>query len=373
MMAAGTAPVRAPLRAEPGFLAALEDLLVSRWHQWELPGEPSRPFDFLLLGHYEPRNKVVLCFPAGATRPAAIAKVARRPGYGASRLRREINILRDLQRIVPGTIAAEIPRPLFYGLCWGNVTGITSALSGDVLWDQVGRDFTWGTGGRVRRVLVRTASGLLPLHQATLRPRTPESLAALARPVHAARRVHRFSPVAIHLLDSVVSELAGLNPAELPTVCEHGDFWMGNTLVNGEGFGVIDWEDGEIEGIPFMDLFMLIHTSAVLRRNQERRIPRLLDAYVESHFEATWVSDVARALLAQYAASLGLTRDAAHPLFPLLLARLSTREHDALGASGTLDRFWRDAIELFAERRSQFLWLGEIPTARGELDEGALE
>jgi len=126
-------------------------------------------------------------------------------------------------------------------------------------------------------------------------------------------------------------------------------------------------------GSPFMDLFMLLHTTAVLRRNQSMRVSRMLDAYSESHFEATWVSDVARPLLALYAASLGLTRDAAHPLFPVLLARLATREHDAVGASGKLDHFWRDCIEILAERRSQFLWLGEIPTARGETDEGALE
>jgi hypothetical protein len=289
------------------------------------------------------------------------------------RLRREFNLLRDLGTRLPGPVAETIPRPLYYGLCWGNVTGIFTAMPGSALWERVSRDFTWGGGARVRAALLRTASWLLPVQLATMSRRSPESMTTLSRPLVNVRRVHRFSPLGQQLLESVIEELAALPPEALPCVCEHGDFWMGNALARRNSLAIVDWEDGELAGLPFLDLFMLLHTTAVLRRNQEMRGSRMLSAYVESHFEATWVSDVARALLAQYAAALGLTRDAAHPLFPLLLARLATREHDAVGASGRLDGFWRDCLEVFAERRSQFLWLGEIPTARGDRDEGALE
>lgn len=225
----------------------------------------------------------------------------------------------------------------------------------------------------MRAAVLRAASWLLPFHEATLAPRPPESLAALARPIYAARRVHRFSPLAHQVLDSVLDELTALTARDLPCVCEHGDFSLRNTLVDGPALAVVDWAEGDLHGAPFMDLFHLFTMAAVFRRNQSMRLTRLVDAYTESHYEATWVSDVARGVFAHYAQALGLTRDAAHPLFPVLLARLATREHDALGVSGGFDRFWRDAIEIFAERRSQFLWLGEIPTARGERDEGALE
>jgi hypothetical protein len=54
----------------------------------------------------------------------------------------------------------------------------------------------------------------------------------------------------------------------------------------------------------------------------------------------------------------------------VLLARLAVREFAYAGGSVRLDELWRDCLEIFAERRSQFGWLDEIPLYRDLITPG---
>lgn len=362
---------RSAAEGSPGFLAGLARTIRSRWTAWGLPGSPEHEeLDFLLLGHSATRNKVVLAVSRSTRETLVVAKVSRGEGPLGDRLREEHDLLAGLHARLDPALRAAVPQPLFYGLCWGERVHVQRALPGRPLWELIGQSHTWGSGGRIRPHLVLCGSWILALHSATRgRPRPLATFrgpggAPLAEPLERVRRAHSLSPLGRELVSQVEAELREAGDMELPTVCEHGDFWMGNVLVRGDRLGVVDWEDARPDGLPLMDLFMLLHAAAVLRRNPTLELGRILRDYEGTHFGDTWVLDVARPALAQYARSLGLCQEAARPLFPLFLARLATHEHRLTGRSGYLDRMWCACLEAFAERRTQFRWLDEIP-ARG--------
>lgn len=368
---------RSAAEGSPGFLAGLARIIRSRWTSWELPGSPEREeLDFILLGHSATRNKVVLAVSRSTREALVVAKVARRLGPLGDRLREEHDILATLQRKLDPAFRASVPEPLYYGLCWGERVHLQRALPGRPLWELIGQCHTWGSGGRIRPKLVTCASWILSLHAATRgRPRPLATFrgpggAPLAEPLERVRRAHALSPLGRELVSQVEAELREAAETEVPGVCEHGDFWMGNVLVHGEGLAVVDWEDARAEGLPYMDLFMLLHAAAVLRRNPTLELGRVLRDYEGTHFGDTWVLDVARPALGQYAEALGLRQELARTLFPLFLARLATHEHRLTGRSGYLDRMWCACLEAFAERRTQFRWLDEIPTRTGRTRPG---
>jgi aminoglycoside phosphotransferase (APT) family kinase protein len=85
----------------------------------------------------------------------------------------------------------------------------------------------------------------------------------------------------------------------LPAVTRHGDFWLGNLLVNrGRLSGVVDWDGWHAAGVPGTDLMHFLGTELALRTKRE---------IGEIWLRRPWRSDAFTATSRQYWRSLGLS------------------------------------------------------------------
>jgi len=143
---------------------------------------------------------------------------------------------------------------------------------------------------------------------------------------------------------------------DLPSVPEQRDFGPWNVMVGPDGtLAVLDWESGEVEGLPALDLlYFLAYASFGVdgARDRDQRVAsfrRSLDPSSETGM-------VRRRALERYARALGLTSASLAPLRALvwLIHAYSDARHAAADAGGPPSK---EAL-----RRSLFLalWTAEV-------------
>lgn len=107
-----------------------------------------------------------------------------------------------------------------------------------------------------------------------------------------------------------------------PVTAVHGDFDHGNILLDGDRMSVVDWEDCETAGNPFVDLaYLIFHLALVsdLSLNRHRRL--------ETFFTPDgWSHVLVRDLLARYAAAHGFEPELFFLALPLTVIQILTRE-----------------------------------------------
>ncbi|MGH9147929.1 MAG: phosphotransferase [Vicinamibacterales bacterium] len=139
--------------------------------------------------------------------------------------------------------------------------------------------------------------------------------------------------VARHLIDRTSCVARALYEEDVPLVFEHRDFCPLNILVDHDGaIGVVDWELGEPDGLPALDLFFFL-TAAAFARDGAGTEKRCLAAFRTAFFGPTaW----ARPHISRYANRVGLSADLLKPLFILCWSRhvttLARRLHSSDGA-----------------------------------------
>jgi aminoglycoside phosphotransferase len=167
--------------------------------------------EWLMLSDYGSGSRdriVVFLFDNGL--PSTVVKV-RRQGSGGKSLAGEAAILRRLRSILDAPLRATLPAVVDYAAPQGHEVLALSAL-----------------GGQPLAILMQRSLRPQQAHRAHLR----EAGAWLGR-FHSATAAGAESAV-------------------------HGDFWPRNLLFEGAALcGVIDWEQGEIAGQRWRDLFML--------------------------------------------------------------------------------------------------------------------
>ena len=215
----------------------------------------------LVLGiDRDPAAKVTqVLFDASGT-PRAVTKVARQPTAEAA-LRAEYRALEGLWRRPPLGVASTLPRPLLLERIQGRLVLATTAVRGGPLSvpyyrpghvsdpRQVTRDFALA-GGWLARFQRETWQGPLVFG--------PDTFDQWVRPVLDRYRERvgwdGWEQDLAARLARTCAELAGVS---VPLVAVHGDYAIGNLLVddNGDGItGVVDWELGESAGLPFVDV-----------------------------------------------------------------------------------------------------------------------
>jgi hypothetical protein len=92
------------------------------------------------------------------------------------------------------------------------------------------------------------------------------------------------SPAQITRLQSLIPEVRRLchmlATYPLPATVEHGDFWPGQIVVNGERSIFIDWSDASVAHPFFSMLFFLVESEDYFPKQRDTRM-RLRDAYLE--------------------------------------------------------------------------------------------
>ena len=236
-------------------------LLESLADGWDASASPA-PTTAALLGPDRSADaKVTLLLFSGGTEPTAVAKVAR-SAAGAAALRREHDALCGFWSEGSAALRSRMPRPL--GL---RVLGSRSVLLQTAVG---GRPMTLGyyspghvsSPAKVRADLDGAADWLATFQRETARGRAPaeEVVETQVRPLLASYAATLgWGPAEDEVFGEAFSRLRDLPGATLPVTGQHGDFWMGNLMVDRPGSvgAVVDWEHARRDGSPMSDALKL--------------------------------------------------------------------------------------------------------------------
>lgn len=203
---------------------------------------------------------VVHCFPAGASRPSAVAKVAPDAVVEADRV----------QRAGPGarTAGARVPEALASGEIGGRPVNLQTPIAGRPAAAVLSR-----APGRLSSLAEQLTAWLERWHSATAVRSTLERKllevkvlrpAAELAPQLACGSAYR------KWLERRCRRLAG---SPIPLVAQHGDLTMWNVVLDeSERIGVLDWADAADEGgLPLTDFFYAIADATLAARDCETR------------------------------------------------------------------------------------------------------
>jgi aminoglycoside phosphotransferase len=224
------------------------------------PGSSPSLCSGLVVGiDQDPTVKVTLILFDESGRPGAVAKVARQAAAEQA-LQAEHDVLLDLQSSPLPTVSDELPRPLLLERIGGRAVLATTALPGAPLTvryyhpghvqdrDLVAEDFqlagSWLSRFQRESRTGRVVSGA-------------QAFDEWVRPTFARyRETIGWSGWEEQLLDRLTLIAHDLADVSIPLVAVHGDYAIGNILVDRGGVsGVVDWELGRRVGLPFPDLF----------------------------------------------------------------------------------------------------------------------
>jgi hypothetical protein len=299
----------------------------------------------LLLATGGPRSVskvVLLAFAEPQSVPVAAIKAPRVP-EAADGVRREADVL---ERIGPRGLAG-VPRLLLKYERDGTPMIVETPIVGRPLeglidgenlaiWSERATDWLAGLGAGGR---VRSAAHWL---QSIVEPTLARFAQAFGEVVD--RELFRQGAAIVRRV------------GELTSVPEQRDFGPWNVMVGPEGtLAVLDWESGEVEGLPALDLLYFLayaSFSADAARNRDQRIA----SFRRSLDPASPTGAVRRRCLERYADSIGLPYASLEPLRALvwLIHAYSDALHAAADAGGP------PSAE--ALRRSLFLalWSAEV-------------
>jgi len=332
-----TAPVGKAVSPGPA------QLIAAAWPTWGLGDPPDRLSLLLATGGPRSVSKFVLLEFAEPDAAPVVAIKAPRVPEAAEGVRREADVLEQVgTRGVPG-----VPRLLLRRECDGTPMIVETALSGRPLeglldagnlasWADRATDWlvALGRGGRVRPAAY--------WREAIVEPslaRFEGAFAAVADP---------------ELLQAGAAIVRRIG--DLPSVPEQRDFGPWNLLVGPDGaLAVLDWESGEVEGLPALDLLYFLaygSFSADRARSRDHRVA----SFVRSLEPSSATGSIRRKSVERYARALGLDPASIGPLRALvwLIHAHSDVRHAAADAGG--------APSADALRRSLFLalWTAEV-------------
>jgi hypothetical protein len=209
----------------------------------------------------DPKATMLLFWP-GSRFPWAAAKL---PSTGRSRMavRREAGFLLEVHARFSGDVLRTIPRRLTAfeaGLPPGAM--LVEALDGVPLSISYCRPGHLRSAAAVARDFRCVSSWLADLHAATTQQHAQMRLAGELLD----RLAERFAgdAAAARVRDRLAAAARALDGTCGPKTVVHGDFWMGNVLVDdGRVSGVVDWESADITGEPLRDVARFALTYAL--------------------------------------------------------------------------------------------------------------
>ncbi len=358
---------------------AIRELLAERWGTLR-PGRPPLAGALVAGIDRSPSAKVTVIFFDTRGAPAAVAKVAR-----AERAERCVVAEHDALRALrpPGPVdgvLGRLPEPLALERVRGRLVLVQAPMAGVPMSAGYHTPGHTADPARVEADFAAAGSWLSAFQQATRVDRAGLGAEGVARQVGAVVDRYRaeigWSQAEASLFEAVSDravELARATP--LPVTGVHGDFWMGNLLVDGgEVRGVIDWERGQAAGLPFGDIYKFPTSYGFYldraypgtagrvrghpeRQDHERRWRRYgdwanLPGFGYTWFGRGWFPALVRRHVAGQLERLGVPPAANAVFFPLFLADQATALDDPAFRAG-----YRSLLLAFlTERSSTWLW-----------------
>jgi len=358
-------------------IEALRPVAAERWREAR-PDRPALAGALLIGAGKGESSKVSFLFMDASGRPALVAKVARND-VARRALDAEQAALLAVRATGSAAVASGAPEPLGRIEVDGRATLLMSALDGRPLFGDyhtpghttdratVASDLR-AAGDWLGAFQRETTSARVPIDDAFVR-------AHVAPVLDRYREVIGWGPAEDELFGAVGERLARMEGITVPLVASHGDFWMGNLLLQGGRVtGVIDWEVAGMDFPPFRDLYKFPtsyafymdraypgrggavpnHPGREDRAGRWRRFggwPNLL-GFGYGFFGTGWFPDLVRGFVLGHLESIGVPAEVNAAFFPLFLAEQAT----VLDVQEFRDGY-RSLIRAFAaERETCWLW-----------------
>jgi aminoglycoside phosphotransferase (APT) family kinase protein len=358
--------------------------LNERWAELR-PGKPLLRSALVAGPDKDSSSKVTLILFDQEGRAAAVAKVSR-DETGERALIREDDVLRRFRSAGVPTVQRDAPEPLVLRRVGRQLALVMSAIDGEPLLTRYYSPGHSSDPRRVTRDFLSAGDWLARFQTETTRGReqcSSASIAARIDPViDSYRKEIGWSPEEEDLFAAVRARAATLDEAWVPITGVHGDFWFGNLLMAGTQVGgVVDWELGVTEGLPFSDIYKF-PTSYGFYLDRAyppgtRTIPghggretidarwarngqwRNLPGFVYTYFGEGWFPDLVRRFILGHLERLGVPPEVNGVFFPLFLAQQAMALRDPVFRSG-----YRSLVVGFSrERASTWLWTHGVPSS----------
>ncbi len=334
--------------------------ICQRLNDMDARGLRGRPGSGVVVGiDRDPMAKVTLLLFDDRGELTAVAKVARNPGVEPA-LRREGTALCRLAAEALPSLRPQVPRPLLLERIAGRLVLASTAVAGAPLTvryytpghvtnaDSVAADFAMA-GRWITALQCETPTATATLGEAYQRYVVPI--------VERYRRLIGGSCWELQLFAAIEDDARALADLEVPTPLLHGDYAIGNILVQaGAVAGVVDWELCREASLPLLDVLKFAASySSFLDRAQPPRADRLrghpgwraasqqwpapagwmnLTGFMYGFFGKGWYPDLVRGFVAEHATRLGLPPSVLPLLIRAFLLDQATVLDNATYASG---------------------------------------
>jgi aminoglycoside phosphotransferase (APT) family kinase protein len=330
----------------------------------------------------DPGAKVTYIFFDDDGDPSAVAKVARRPS-GEAALMAEHAVLRELWSLGVPTVTDHAPRPLALERIGDRLVLIVSPVAGQPMTTRYYAPGHVTDPRAVAEDFAVAASWLRRFQHETDRSAVALDEESFERWVGSVferyRRTIGWSEVEESLFRTLRQRASDLRGCPIPVAAVHGDYAMGNLLLEGSRLtGVIDWEFGGLAEPPFRDVYKFPTSyGCYLDRAQPARRGRIpghegraelgehWDRYGDwantagfaySYFGRGWFPDQVRRFVLGLLEDLGVPRAANALFFPVFLAEQAMALEDPAFRAG-----YRSLLVATAEEAPRsWLWQSEV-------------
>lgn len=321
----------------------LMELLQPRWPELR-PGHPPLVTAIVAGVDRSPAAKVTLVFFDWAGDLAAVAKVARSPASEPA-LVQEYETLSHLWALGVPSVRERVAEPLLLERVAGRLALVQAPLRGRPMTAAYYTPGHVTERAPVAKDFARAAAWLLAFQRETATGLEVLDAALLDRWVGQVIRSYReevgWTAIEEKLFGEVQTRAEALIGLPLPTAAVHGDFWMGNLLVDESGLrGVIDWERGRSSGPCPLDVYKFPTSYAVYmdraypggvvpghpgREHWRERWRRFgewpnLAGFGYAYWGEGWFPDLVRGFILGHLDALGIPVEANAVFFPLFLA-----------------------------------------------------
>lgn len=326
-------------------IEAIARRLRERWTDLR-PGYPAPTNAFIVVGANKvSAGKICVIFFDARDRPAVVAKVARAT-IGESALRREYAVLEHLWDLGASFVTEYAPEPLLLEEVDGRLVLALTHRPGRPMLTLYHTPGHTSDADRVTHDFTVAGDWLQAFQRQTLSEAEQLDDEAFERRVTGVFARYRdtvgWSAEEEDLAMAVADRAARLRGYPVPVTAVHGDFWMGNLLMDGQRVsGVLDWELGLTSGLPLSDIYKFPTSygfyldrahpgsqdlpghpdrmSHVTRWLPFGRWPNLA-GFGYTYFGRGWFPDLARRFILSHLAALGVPAAVNAVFFPVFLA-----------------------------------------------------
>jgi hypothetical protein len=343
------------------------------------PGHPPPTDASVVAGvNKVPDGKVSIIFFDATNQPSVVAKLARTPA-GEDALRREYAVLRHFWDLGCWFVTDYAPEPLLLEDVDGRLLLALSCRPGRPMLTRYHKPGHTSDATRVAEDFAAAGEWLEGFHRQTLSAAEQLDPTGFKRLVTSVfdryRETVGWSAEEDELAEAVSRRASDLRGCPIPITGVHGDFWMGNVLMDGDNrvTGVLDWEGGATEGVPLIDIYKFPtsygfyldraypgsedvpghpdRTSHLSRWLPFGEWPNLV-GFGYTYFGRGWFPDMARRFILGHLAALGMPAAVNAVFFPVFLAEQAMALDVPVFRQG-----YRSLLRALAsERTTSWLW-----------------